>query len=248
MNRCKIVNHYVHNRRDQGLRRPGAMMTDKAKFRVAVFISGRGSNLEALLRASISEVQFVAVISDQPNAPGLQFAREFQIPVTIVPKKKGMSTLEFNQALINATRQGKPDLIVLAGFMRVLHGTFLQAFRHQVINIHPSLLPAFPGLDVQEKALRAGVKFSGCSVHVVTEEVDGGPMIGQAVVPIFHTDTKETLAARILKQEHILLPTVVCALARKDITIKDENGKSKVCFSKNVKLLAENASLASLTL
>lgn len=224
------------------------MNTEKTKFRVAVFISGRGSNLEALLRANIPGVQFVNVLSDQPNAPGLEFAREFQIPVTIVPKKKGMTTLEFNQSLLNATQQCKPNLIVLAGFMRVLHGSFLQAFRHQIINIHPSLLPAFPGLDVQEQALQAGVKFSGCSVHVVTEEVDGGPIIGQAVVPVFHTDTKETLATRILKQEHILLPAIIRAFARNDISIKDEKGKSKVCYSKHVKHLAETSSLASFTL
>ena len=183
-----------------------------------MFISGRGSNLRALAQACAAgeiEAEIVVVLSDKKNAPGIEIAREFSLPVVIeTRKKKQRSTVEFNLALAQAVKPFQPDLIVFAGFMRVVTAEFLKEFPDKVINIHPSLLPAFPGLDVQRRAIEAGVKFSGCTVHYLIEEVDAGPIIAQAVVPVLPEDSVETLSARILRQEHKLLPAVVGAIAR----------------------------------
>ncbi len=160
------------------------------------------------------------MVSDKPSAPGLQLALEAGIPTAVVLRRpKEISNAEFNRALAAAVEEAAPDLVVLAGFMRVLTGDFISRFYDRIINIHPSLLPAFPGLSAQRQALEAGVKIAGCTVHVALEEIDSGPILGQASVPVLIGDTEESLSERILKQEHVLLPAVVKALVAGKIKI-----------------------------
>lgn len=181
-------------------------------YRVAVLISGRGSNLEALLKAALP-VEFVGVISNRPNAGGLDIAAAHGVPIQVIDHKSFPSRDAFDEALGNALHALSPDLIIQAGFMRILGARFVQRFAGRMINIHPSLLPAFPGLDTHGQALRAGVKLHGCTVHLVTEALDAGPIIAQAAVPVLSDDDESTLAQRVLAQEHRLLPAVVRALA-----------------------------------
>jgi phosphoribosylglycinamide formyltransferase-1 len=184
-------------------------------------LSGRGSNFRALfdsLNESRSKAEISVVLTDKPQAPGALFAAEAGIPVKIVERRaKERSVAEFNAELARTLLPFEPDLIVLAGFMRVLTADFIGRFRGKIINIHPSLLPAFKGLHAQRQALEAGVLFAGCSVHVVTEELDSGPILAQAVVPVLPQDDEESLAARILTQEHRILPAVVSACATGNI-------------------------------
>jgi len=192
-------------------------MPSNQKFQIVVFISGRGSNLQAIAQA-IKEhslpIEITLVLSDKPSAKGLQIAESFNIPTVVIPRKaKSRSAEEFSQALIDAAEAHNPRLIVLAGFMRVLGNKFVSHFKNRIINIHPSLLPAFRGLAAQEQALNAGVKFAGCTVHYVTEEVDAGPIIAQAAVPVMPDDSVESLESRILKQEHIIYPAAIEAIA-----------------------------------
>lgn len=190
-----------------------------ALFRVVVLISGRGSNLRALVKVSETHgcpYRVVKVISDQAKAEGLVFASEKNIPTAVVSRRaKERSSEEFNEELAEVAAQAKPDLIVLAGFMRVVLPNFINRFSGKIINIHPSLLPAFKGLNAQEQAVKASAKVSGCTVHYVVPELDSGPIIAQTEVPLRPNDTAETLAERILVEEHKLLPTVVKQLAKK---------------------------------
>ena len=185
-------------------------------MRVAVLISGRGSNLEALLRAGLP-VQFVGVISNRPGVGGLAIAAVHGVPTHVVDHKAYPSREAFDEALAGVLDDLHPDLIVQAGFMRILGARFVQRFAGRMINIHPSLLPAFPGLDTHSKALEAGVRIHGCTVHLVTEALDAGPIIAQAAVPVFLADTASSLAERVLAQEHLLLPGVVRAISNKQI-------------------------------
>ena len=190
---------------------------DSHKFPIVLLISGRGSNMEALIKR-INEkhlpIKIAAVISDKASAPGLAIAHNHNIPTVIVPRQsQTKSNEEFNQLLIDAVKGFHPELIVLAGFMRVLAANFISTFKNKIINIHPSLLPSFPGLAAQEQALNAGVKVTGCTVHYVNNDVDAGPIIAQTAVPVLADDTVESLQKRILEQEHQLLPAVVEAIA-----------------------------------
>lgn len=209
-------------------------------FRVVVLISGRGSNLRSLhssLEADGLPIEIVAVLSDKKSARGLEFASEEGIPTRVVPRRaKERSNAEFNTALAEAAEEFKPDLVVLAGFMRIVTKEFISQFPNRIINIHPSLLPSFRGLDGQGQALTAGVKFAGCSVHYVREEVDAGPIIAQAVVPILSEDTDEMLNQRILAREHVILPAVVKAIAEGSISLVVENGCEKVRVNKEREL------------
>lgn len=227
-----------------------AITTTQEKFRVAVLISGRGSNLEALIRAVKKDslpIEIVVVVSDRKDAQGLEIAKSSGIPTQVILREPQTQTKEeFHQALIETLVPLSPQLIVLAGFMRILAPSFVFRFRNRIINIHPSLLPAFPGLEGQRRALEAGVKFSGCSVHFVIEEVDVGPIIGQTVVPVFSTDTVEVLSQRILKQEHILLPEVVKGIASGNIFLENKGGKDIVGFRDGACLLDPESFLASL--
>ncbi|MEW5974544.1 MAG: phosphoribosylglycinamide formyltransferase [Acidobacteriota bacterium] len=174
--------------------------------RLGILLSGRGSNFEAIadhIDSGDLQAQISVVISNVATAPGLEKARQRGLEAVFVPSK-GVGREEFESRLQEVLRQKQVDLICLAGFMRLLSRAFIQAFPLKILNIHPSLLPAFPGLDAQRQALHHGVKISGCTVHFVDEGLDSGPIVGQACVPVLDEDTEETLSARILKEEHHL--------------------------------------------
>ncbi len=188
-------------------------MSVRAKtFRLAILISGRGSNMTALIGAAqsgkIPEAEVALVISDQPSAAGLRRANESGIE-TLLIERRGRSREEHDKEIVDALRERQIDLVCLAGYMRILSRDFIDAYRGRILNIHPSLLPSFTGLNAQRQALEHGVKFAGCTVHFVDETLDGGPIIAQRVVPIRKDDTVETLSARILDQEHELYPEAV---------------------------------------
>jgi phosphoribosylglycinamide formyltransferase 1 len=190
--------------------------------RLAVFISGRGSNLRALIEACADPcypAQVKLVISDRGDAPGLAYAVAANIPTTIVAHR---DRAEFAVTADTRLRATDIQLVCLAGFMRLLDAEFVEAWRDRMINIHPSLLPAFPGLHAQRQALAAGVRFAGCTVHFVRPEVDTGPIIGQAVVPVHPGDNEERLSARILAAEHRLYPLAVRLVAAGRAHIVDE--------------------------
>jgi formyltetrahydrofolate-dependent phosphoribosylglycinamide formyltransferase len=179
------------------------------KTRVAVLISGRGSNLGALLDAQgpYCPYEIVVVGANNPEAPGLRRAAAAGVATFAIDHRPfGKDRAAFEHALDAALREHNVALVALAGFMRVLTPFFVNAWSGKLLNIHPSLLPSFPGLDTHARALAAGVKVHGCSVHWVTEGVDAGPSLGQAVVPVLPDDTAESLAARVLDAEHVLYP------------------------------------------
>jgi phosphoribosylglycinamide formyltransferase-1 len=172
--------------------------------RLGILLSGRGSNFEAIadnVAAGKIPAEIAVVISNRPEARGLEVARERGLNAVCIPSK-GMEREAYDRLLIEELRKHRVDLICLAGFMRLLSAMFVREFPFRILNIHPSLLPAFPGLDAQHQALEHGVKISGCTVHFVDENLDAGPIIVQAAVPVLNDDTVETLAARILKEEH----------------------------------------------
>jgi phosphoribosylglycinamide formyltransferase-1 len=175
---------------------------------LVILISGRGSNMQALLDASLPAVTSV-VISNNPAAGGLAIATARGVPTQVVDHRGHADREAFDRALAQAVDAGAPDLIVLAGFMRVLTPWFVQRYSGRLINIHPSLLPAFPGVRTHRRALEAGVRVHGCTVHFVTTQVDHGPIIVQAAVPVLDDDTEDSLAARVLAQEHKVLPRAV---------------------------------------
>lgn len=176
-----------------------------SRRRIGILISGRGSNMLALAHAAqrgqIENAQVVVVVSDKKDASGIERAHELGI-TTCVIERRGRSRAEHEREIISALEEHEVDLVCLAGFMRLLSPLFIARFRGSILNIHPSLLPAFPGLDAQRQAIDYGVKVSGCTVHFVDETLDGGAIVAQRVVPVLDDDTAETLAARILEQEH----------------------------------------------
>ena len=182
------------------------------KFKLAVLVSGRGSNLQAIID-SIEKNNLAAeislILSNVPDAYALQRGKEHGLESVFLDPKSFSNRDDYEKRMIELLRSKSIDLICLAGFMRILGKKFIEAFSGKIINIHPSLLPAFPGLNVQEKALEHGVKFSGCTVHFVNEEVDGGAIISQAVVPILDADDTQSLSDRILEQEHIIYPEAI---------------------------------------
>lgn len=184
----------------------------RAMKRIVILISGRGSNMEAILRVASAEkwpAQVVAVISNQAKAAGLATASQAGIPARVVEHVAYPDRTRFDQALATVIDEYSPDLVVLAGFLRILTPTFVARYQGRLLNIHPSLLPSFPGLDTHRRALDAGVKFHGATVHFVTPELDHGPIIEQAAVPVLDSDTEDTLAARVLEQEHVIYPRAV---------------------------------------
>jgi phosphoribosylglycinamide formyltransferase 1 len=174
--------------------------------KVVVLISGRGSNMRALITAGIP---LTAVISNRPDAAGLEIARAAGITAEAVDHRHYPDRAGFDTALAARIDHHAPDLIVLAGFMRILGADFVNRYAGRLMNIHPSLLPAFTGLDTHRRALQAGCKIHGCTVHLVTPELDHGPIVSQAAVPVLDDDDAESLAARVLVQEHRLLPAAV---------------------------------------
>jgi len=173
---------------------------------LGILLSGRGSNFEAiannLAAGKIPEARIAVVISNKPDAGGLTTARRLKLSALAIPSK-GMPREEHDRAVVVALKEHKVDLICLAGYMRLLSPWFVQQFPRRILNIHPSLLPAFPGLEAQEQAIASGVQVSGCTVHFVDEELDHGAIILQKAVPVLDTDDEHTLAARILEQEHL---------------------------------------------
>jgi len=173
--------------------------------RIGVLLSGRGSNFEALAESvaagRILDAEIAIVISNREGAPGVERARARGIETRVIPSK-GLEREAYDKLAVAALREKQVDLVCLAGFMRLLSPFFVAAFRNRILNIHPSLLPAFPGLEAQRQALEYGVKWSGCTVHLVDENLDAGPIVVQLPVEVLDGDTPETLAARILKEEH----------------------------------------------
>lgn len=183
-----------------------------SRKRIAVLISGRGSNLKALIDACADgrvNARIVVVISNRPSAPGLAHARQAGIPQVVIDHRRYADREAFDRALGDSLDSHQPDLVVLAGFMRVLTPGFVRRFENRMVNIHPSLLPDFRGLDTHARALAAGVANHGVSVHFVTTELDSGPVIMQVRVPVRPGDTPETLAARVQEAEHRLYPAAV---------------------------------------
>jgi len=186
---------------------------------VVILISGRGSNMRSIVEA-VLPVRIGAVISNRPDAGGLAYAREKGIATSVVDHKAHADRTAFDRALAAEIDRHAPDLIVLAGFMRILTPEFVARYSGRMINIHPSLLPAFTGLHTHRRALEAGCRVAGATVHFVTGELDGGPIIAQAVVPVLPDDDEATLAARVLAQEHLLYPNVVRWFAEDRLSLR----------------------------
>lgn len=190
--------------------------------RISVLVSGRGSNLRALVAAAAAgaiDGAITQVISNRADAGGLALAQAAGIATRVVDHRAHATRESFDAALAAALAQGEPDLVVLAGFMRVLGPAFVRAHEGRLLNIHPSLLPLYPGLHTHRRALADGVKVHGCTVHFVTADVDGGPIVAQGVVPVLPQDDEASLAARVLAVEHRLLPAAVAAWCRGDVSL-----------------------------
>ncbi len=197
------------------------------KLRIGILVSGRGSNLQAIIdnveKGSLA-AEIAVVISDQAEAYSLERARKHGIPAVHVSAKGYKGKREaYDALLVQALQEQNVDLVCLAGFMRIITPTLLAAFPDRIMNIHPSLLPSFPGLHVQKAAIDHGAKFSGCTVHFVDEGMDTGPIIIQAVVPVLDGDTEDSLAERILKQEHVIYSKAIQLYAEGKLTVR--NGK-----------------------
>jgi phosphoribosylglycinamide formyltransferase-1 len=189
-------------------------MPERVK-KIGFLVSGRGSNMEAVLKEIAARrlaAEARVVVCDNPLAPALDLAARRGLPAAVIERHGFPRRRDFEEALVRVLKEHEVGLVVLAGFMRLLGATFLKAFPGRVINIHPSLLPAFPGLEAQRKALDYGVKIAGCTVHYVNEVMDGGPIIAQAAVAVEPGDTVESLSARILVREHRLLAQAIAGL------------------------------------
>lgn len=196
--------------------------------KIGVLVSGRGSNLQSLLDHIASGellAEVAVVISDQGEALALQRAAKAHIPAVVVERKACKDKTEFESKIDDALREAGAELVVLAGFMRILSGFFIRRWEHKIINIHPALLPSFTGLDAQGQAVDYGVKISGCTVHFVDEGTDTGPIILQKAVPVLEEDTEESLAARILEQEHKALPEAVKLWAEGKLSVAGRHVK-----------------------
>ena len=184
----------------------------KKRGKIAIFLSGRGSNFMAIhdaIQEGIINAEITLVFSNKEEAPGLHIAKERNLETLFLNPKLYSSREEYDRNIVMEVKKREVDLICLAGYMKILTPDFCDSFKHRIMNIHPALLPSFPGLHVQKKALDWGVKFSGATVHLVTADVDMGPIIIQAVVPVLQDDTEDTLSERILKEEHKIYPEAV---------------------------------------
>ena len=180
---------------------------------IVILISGRGSNMQAIVNAGIPDVRIAAVLSNSATAAGLAWAADRGIPTDSLNHKDFASRGAFDQAMMEKIDAYQPDLVVLAGFMRILTSEFCTRYEGRLMNIHPSILPSFTGLHTHERALAAGCRVAGCTIHFVTPELDCGPIISQGVVPIVDNDTADDIAARVLKVEHLLFPQAVADFA-----------------------------------
>ena len=201
-----------------------------ASRRLGILLSGRGSNFEAIASQIASgklQAEIAVVISNIETAPGLVRARARGLKTVYIPSKQRQRE-DFDREVVEILKKHDVSLVVLGGFMRILSRVFLEAFPYGILNIHPALLPAFPGIDVQQKALDHGVKFSGCTVHFVDDTLDGGPIIAQAIVPVLDGDDAETLSLRILKEEHRIYSEAIdlvlsgrCEIEGRRVKIRD---------------------------
>jgi phosphoribosylglycinamide formyltransferase-1 len=189
--------------------------------KVVILISGRGSNMQALLEAKLP-CQIVAVISNRAEASGLDIAKAHGIATAVVSHREHADREAFDTALAQVIDSYQADLVVLAGFMRILTTPFVERYRGKLINIHPSLLPAYAGINTHERALQDGVKIHGCTVHFVTPTLDGGPIIIQAAVAVLQNDTPESLSARVLHEEHRIYPQALRWLCREQVWLNAE--------------------------
>ncbi len=193
-----------------------------------MLVSGRGSNLQAIIDSierNALDVQLSLVLSNVKDALALQRAEKHGIETIFIDPATSPNRKAFDRAMIDKLKEMSIDLICLAGYMRILGKEFIQAFSTRIINIHPSLLPAFPGLDAQKQAIEYGVKLSGCTVHFVDEGIDSGPIILQTAVPVYDHDSEDSLAQRILEQEHILYPKAIKLIAEKKLNL---NGRTVI--------------------
>lgn len=198
------------------------------KRKIGILVSGRGSNFQAVADKIQKEnlpIEIAVVISDSPEAYALKRAEKMGIPHYAIARQDFVDKASFEAAIDKTLREAGVELVVLAGFMRILSGDFVNSWYHKIINIHPALLPAFTGLDAQGQALNYGVKIAGCTVHFVDAGMDTGPIIMQAAVPVLDEDTHDTLAARILVQEHTILPEVVKLWAEDRLTVNGRKVK-----------------------
>jgi len=194
-------------------------------MKLAVLVSGRGSNLQALIDACATDdfpAEIALVLSNKADAYGLERARAANIPTAVLSHKNFADRESFDEAMSAKIEEAGAELVCLAGFMRLLSDGFVRQWRDRLINIHPSLLPAFKGLHVHERTIEEGARFSGCTVHFVRPAMDEGPIISQAVVPVHPTDTPDDLAARILEQEHIIYPRAVKCIAEGRVRVSAE--------------------------
>jgi phosphoribosylglycinamide formyltransferase-1 len=212
---------------------------------IVVLISGRGSNLQALLATARAEewerasgLRVAAVVSNRPDAPGLQVAREFGVPTQVLAHVDFPDRDAFDAALAQKIEAHQPHLVVLAGFMRVLTRAFVEHFAGRLLNIHPSLLPAFPGLATHRQALAAGVRVHGATVHFVSSDVDAGPIVAQGAVPVRPDDDEETLARRVLEVEHRLLPRCVALVAAGEIWLERDQVRARSGVASQLALFA----------
>lgn len=196
---------------------------------IVILISGRGSNMEAIVRAAQAEqwpARIAAVIANKPDAGGLQFAASHGIPTAVVANKDFATREAFDAALQETIDRFEPDLVLLAGFMRILTPAFVEHYAGRMLNIHPSLLPKFPGLHTHQQALDAGEAEHGATVHFVTAELDHGPVLGQVAVPVLPGDTPDSLAARVLAEEHKLYPRTVRQFVEGRVSV--DNGAVRI--------------------
>jgi phosphoribosylglycinamide formyltransferase-1 len=196
-----------------------------ARLRTAILISGRGSNMQALIescRPPAAPAEIVLVLSNNPDAGGLAYAAKAGIPAAVVDHRDYRDRAAFDAELDSRLRAAGVEFVCLAGFMRLLTPAFVERWRYRMINVHPSLLPAFPGLDTHARALAAGVRFHGCTVHFVRFETDTGPIVAQAAVPVRVDDTPDSLAARVLAQEHVIYPQALAWIAEGRVRIEGE--------------------------
>jgi phosphoribosylglycinamide formyltransferase-1 len=189
---------------------------------LGILLSGRGSNFETIARnvasQKIAGARIAVVISNRPDAGGIAKARELGLEAVVIPSK-GKAREEHDRAVVEVLQQQRVDLVCLAGYMRLLSPWFVRQFPHRILNIHPSLLPAFPGLEAQEQAFAYGVKIAGCTVHFVDEELDHGPIIVQKAIAVLETDDEKTLAARILEQEHVAYSEAIDLVLNREFRI-----------------------------
>ncbi len=196
--------------------------------KIVILISGRGSNMQALLSADLP-CSIAAVISNRADAEGLVIAKQHGITTRVVAHRDYADRALFDIALAEVIDSYQPDFVVLAGFMRILTTQFVDHYRGKLINIHPSLLPAYAGMNTHERALQDGVKIHGCTVHFVTPDLDHGPIIIQAAVPVLSKDTAQTLSARVLKEEHIIYPQAIRWLCGGQVSLNAEGGVVSNC-------------------